>query len=107
MMRPSSTELTAQEDEAVVATVRAYVMWLEERDAVQESYERWAGGSPWGSALAFDAFRDALDREEGASRVYETVLQRIAAEAFAAAPVTRPRASTKKRRSHDERRDAA
>jgi len=93
-----------QESDAVAATVEAYVMWLEERDAVRDSYERWAGGSSWGSALAFNAFLDALDREERASHVYEVVLRESATDAFAAAPVVRRRRrpSTKKPRSADE-----
>ena len=104
-MRQSLTEQALQQGEDVVATFQAYLTWLEERDAVQDSYERWAGGSSWGAALAFGAFRDALDREERAAHVYETVVRQVAAAPSAAEPVSRSRASTQKSRSHD-RRDA-
>jgi hypothetical protein len=102
MMRPNSTEQAAQEDEAAVATVQAYVRWLEEREAVRDAYERWTDGSSWGAALAFGAFEDALDREEHASLLYETVVRQFAADPAAAAPLAQPRALTRKDRSRDE-----
>ena len=103
-MGPGSRDQLEREGDAMVATVQAYVTWLEEREAVKDAYERWAGGSSWGAALAFGAFRDALDREERASHVYETVVRQFAPDACPAAPIARPRASThKKGRSHDER----
>ena len=103
MTTRSSRDPEAQVDDAVVSTVQAYMTWLEERDAVRDCYERWAGGSSWGAALAFGAFMDALDREERASQVYEMVIRAGATDASAAAPVARPRRSTNKGRSHDER----
>jgi alpha/beta superfamily hydrolase len=103
MMRPSSTEQTVQEWPVEAAEVQAYIAWLEEREAVRDAYERWTGGSSWGAALAFGAYRDALDREELASRVYETIAREVAIAAPAAAPVTRLPAPTLKGPGDDER----
>lgn len=76
-MRLSSTEQTVQQCPAMAAEVHAYIAWLEEREAVRDAYKRWTSGSSWGAALAFGAYRDALDREEHASRVYETVVREV------------------------------
>jgi hypothetical protein len=81
-MRLSSTEQTVQQCPAMAAEVQAYIAWLEEREAVREAYKRWTSGSSWGAALAFGAYRDALDREEHASCVYETVVREVLAGAF-------------------------
>jgi hypothetical protein len=81
-MSSSSTEQTTQPCPAVVAEVHAYIAWLEEREAVRDAYKRWTSGSSWGAALAFGAYRDALDREEEASCVYETVLREVSTGAF-------------------------
>jgi hypothetical protein len=89
---------SSAQSNVLAATVHAYTLWLEERDAVRDSYERWAARSSWSSALAFGAFLDALDREERAAYVYETVLRESATDRRAAGPVVRRRrrASTKK-----------
>jgi hypothetical protein len=86
-MRPNQTEQTLQQSPVEAAEVQAYIAWLEEREAVRDAYERWNGGSSWGAALAFGAYRDALDREELASRVCETIAREVAIAA--AAPVAR------------------
>lgn len=86
-MRPNQTKQTLRQSPVEAAEVQAYVAWLEEREAVRDAYERWNGGSSWGAALAFGAYRDALDREELASRVCETIAREVAI--VAAAPVAR------------------
>ncbi|HWG09279.1 MAG TPA: hypothetical protein VN672_09755 [Solirubrobacteraceae bacterium] len=90
-MRPNSTEQMVQQCPVEAAEVQAYIAWLEEREAVRDAYERWTSGSSWGAALAFGAYRDALDREELASRVYETIAREVATDASVAAPVARLR----------------
>jgi hypothetical protein len=101
MIRPSSTEQTTQPCPVEAAEVQAYIAWLEEREAVRDAYERWNGGSSWGAALAFGAYRDALDREELASRVCETIAREVAVAA--AAPVARLAVSTLEGPVDDER----
>jgi hypothetical protein len=46
----------------------AYVDWLQESAAVRATYERWSTAVAADVALAFAAYRAALDREEHASR---------------------------------------
>jgi hypothetical protein len=92
-----------QQRQRAVAAFHACLVWMDERDAVREMYERWAGGCPEGGPLAFDAYRAALDREEHAAHVYETIVRQIPIGASAAAQVARPRAWTQKGRIDDTR----
>jgi hypothetical protein len=57
---------------------RAYVDWREECVAVWDAFDRWAGTSGADAAIAFSAYRAALDREECASHTYADLLERIA-----------------------------
>lgn len=55
----------------------AYVEWLDESDAVWDAYNRWAGAAQPDAALAFCAYRAALEREEHASDVYATLVMQL------------------------------
>jgi len=69
----------------------AYVEWLDESDAVWDSYNRWAGAGHADAALAFGAYRAALEREEHASDVYAALITQLPSGAQIAAELVRPR----------------
>jgi hypothetical protein len=75
---------------------QAYVEWLDESDAVWEAYDRWAGAAHTHAALAFGAYRGALDREEHASDVYAALMTQIPGGAQIDAELVRPRRSASK-----------
>ena len=68
----------------------AYVEWLDESDAVWDAYDRWAGAAHADAALAFCAYRGALEREEHASDVYAARMAQIPSGALIAAELVRP-----------------
>ena len=59
-------------------SVRSYARWREESAAVRSAYEHWAGAEPRDQALAWSAYRAALDREEQAAHAYGECAERIA-----------------------------
>ena len=71
--------------------LHAYVEWLEESAAVWDAYDRWAGAAHADLALAFCAYRAALEREEHASDVYEALMAQMPSGAQIAAELVRPR----------------
>jgi hypothetical protein len=71
----------------------AYVEWLDESDAVWDAYDRWAGAAHADAALAFGAYRAALDREEHASDVYAALMTRIPSNAQISVDLVRPHGS--------------
>jgi hypothetical protein len=54
-----------------------YADWREETSALEDAYERWSSAPEADRALAFAAYKAALDREEQASIVYRNHLRRI------------------------------
>jgi hypothetical protein len=52
-----------------------YVSWREEAATVQTAYDQWQAGE----ALAFAAYRAALDREEQAAKALCKSVERISA----------------------------
>jgi hypothetical protein len=68
----------------------AYIEWLNESEAVWDAYDRWAGAAHADAALAFGAYRAALEREEHASDVYAAFMTRIPGGAQIAAELVRP-----------------
>ena len=74
----------------------AYVEWLDESDAVWDAYDRWAGAAHADAALAFGAYRAALEREEHASHVYAALMTQIPSGAQIAAEFVRPHRSASK-----------
>ena len=63
------------------AFVESYVGWREECLAVARTYEWWAGSERGRRALAYAAYRAALDREEKAADVYRLASTRLLAAA--------------------------
>ena len=59
------------------ALIDLYVEWREECAAVQSAYERWRAAPRDDGAVAFAAYRAALDREEGASNAYAALVRRV------------------------------
>jgi hypothetical protein len=57
--------------------IERYVDWREESATVGEAYGHWSTASDAEGALAFAAYRAALDREEVAATLYRTVLDRL------------------------------
>jgi hypothetical protein len=55
--------------------LESYVCWREEAATVQNAYDQWQAGE----ALAFAAYRAALDREEQAAKALCKSVERISA----------------------------
>jgi hypothetical protein len=60
----------------------SYVCWREAADAAKDAYEHWTGVDGEADALAFAAYRAALDREEAAARTYRDCAERVAGRAL-------------------------
>jgi hypothetical protein len=58
--------------------VASYVGWRAESASVREAYEHWTSKEADDPALAFAAYRAALDREEHAAQAYQECAERIA-----------------------------
>jgi hypothetical protein len=58
------------------ATVAAYSDWRRECAAVRNAYRSWASARAVDKPLAFVAYNAALDREEGAAKLYARLLRR-------------------------------
>jgi hypothetical protein len=54
----------------------AYIDWRHHSADVDDAYQRWTGAVSADTALAFSAYRAALDREELASRSYARLIRR-------------------------------
>jgi hypothetical protein len=54
-------------------TSDAFATWRAESHAVQEAYERWQQAAAPDAAIAYAAYRAALDREEMASQHFQSV----------------------------------
>jgi hypothetical protein len=54
--------------------VRAYIDWRDQSEVVWDAYDHWASRAHPDNALAFGAYRAALEREEHACRVYATLI---------------------------------
>jgi hypothetical protein len=73
-----------------------YVEWLDESEAVWDTYDRWAGADHADAGLAFAAYRAALEREEQASDVYAALMTHLPSGAQIAAEPVRPHRSASK-----------
>ena len=60
---------------------KAYVDWREERTAVWLAYDGWTSAPTADAAVAFAAYRAALDRAERAVEVYGRLVMQLAAGA--------------------------
>jgi hypothetical protein len=61
--------------------IESYVSWREAADAAKDAYEHWTGVERENSALAFAAYRAALDGEEAAARAHRECVERIGSRA--------------------------
>jgi hypothetical protein len=57
--------------------IERYVDWREESATVNEAYAQWSTAPEAEGALAFAAYRAAVDREECAATLYGTVIDRL------------------------------
>ena len=57
--------------------VDGYLCWREESAAVEGAYQQWRGMKRRDRAVAFAAYRAALDREEHAARVFRDCAERV------------------------------
>jgi hypothetical protein len=60
--------------------LESYVCWREESAAARGAYELWRDAGRPDQALAFAAYRAALDREEEAARLLRESTELISAE---------------------------
>ena len=74
----------------------AYAEWRDESEAVWDAYDRWASAAHADAALAFGAYRAALEREEHASDVYAALMTRSPSGAQIAAELVRAHQSASK-----------
>jgi hypothetical protein len=69
--------MTAVTDKRLLdEAVDAYVDWREASAGVWDAYQRWARAAVADTALAFVAYRAAVDREERASDIYADAMTR-------------------------------
>lgn len=68
---------TPNEKRLVDDAIDAYVDWREACLALSDAYRRWAHACSADAGLAFSDYRATLDREERASRAYESLVTRI------------------------------
>jgi hypothetical protein len=61
----------------VDAAVTAYVEWRRQCAAVRDAYQWWATTSAGEKPFAFDAYQAALDREEGAAKLYARLMRHV------------------------------
>ena len=61
---------------AVAQAVDAYAEWRRECVAVRNAYRTWRAASALDEPWAFDAYTEALDREEGAAMLYARRMRR-------------------------------
>ena len=76
-MRPNSTSSGARRRRDVDDAFDAYVCWREECIAVDRAYSAWTRARLADAALAFDAYTDALDREERAANIYVRLMGQL------------------------------
>jgi hypothetical protein len=63
-------------DRLIDDVMDAYVIWRQDSAAVEFAYRRWSVVSSTDPASAFDAYAEALDREELASISYAQIIRR-------------------------------
>jgi hypothetical protein len=76
-LRSSSPSTTSSE--LIDAVMDVYVTWRERCAAVEMSYRIWSCAVPEESALAYNGYTAALDREELAADEYRRLIDRAAA----------------------------
>ena len=66
--------------ELIDALIESYVEWREECATLRQAYERWMSFPAWEREFAFVAYTAALDREQQASIVYSSCIDRVRGE---------------------------
>ena len=67
---------SARQRALAAGAVTAYAHWRSESIAVRAAYRRWVGAGLAERTFAFDAYNDALDREEHAAKRYARLIGR-------------------------------
>jgi hypothetical protein len=62
----------------VQAATDAYLDWRDQCHAVSDAYRCWADGREDDAALAWEAYEDALDREQQAAVLYAEQVKHLA-----------------------------
>jgi hypothetical protein len=76
-VRPNSTSSGAQRRRDADEAFDAYVCWREECIAVDRAYCAWTSARFPNAQLAFDAYTNALDREERAANIYVRLMRQL------------------------------
>ena len=76
-VRPNLTSSGAQRRRDVDDAFAAYVCWREGCIAVDRAYSAWTSAGLADAAVAFDAYTDALDREERAANIYVRLMRQL------------------------------
>jgi hypothetical protein len=71
------TAAEAEQDALTDSFLESYVCWREACTDVHSTYERWKSGEGREQALAFEAHRAALDREEHAADIHSKWARRL------------------------------
>jgi hypothetical protein len=75
-MRLKPIRRSARQRALVDAAVVAYTQWRWECAAVRNAYRQWKSAGAFDRPLAFVAYNAALDREEGAAKLYARLMRR-------------------------------
>jgi hypothetical protein len=75
-MRLKLVRRSARQRALVDAAVTAYAQWRSECAWVRAAYRRWVAAGAGDNVFAFDAYNDALDREEHAAHRYARLISR-------------------------------
>lgn len=75
-MRLNLIKRSARHRARVDAAVTGYTQWRSECTAVRNAYRQWVAAGLSEEAFAFNAYNDALDREEHAAKRYARLIGR-------------------------------
>jgi hypothetical protein len=75
MQLKSFFRTTTSEAQRMSAQEAGYMDWRQASHAVLESYRGWIGAERDARWLAYAAYEAALDREEGAARTYQRLVE--------------------------------
>jgi hypothetical protein len=77
-MRLKFSSVDAPSSDLIDAVMDGYVMWREQRAAVEETYRAWGAAPAEQRPSAYADYRTALDREEHAANEYQRLVERAA-----------------------------
>jgi hypothetical protein len=76
-MKFNRIEIPSPRQRIIDEAIEAYIEWREERAAVWNAYTLWEDAPVGDAALAFPAYRAALDREQRACEIYAELVGRL------------------------------